>query len=108
MHTPSILIFAQHPGINNLDKSPTSKLHISKLIAMIESVAMRENFFKRATSLMGEATLFCLTGDNDLTKFLEELKNSLVKSREFAGVTLTATTGIIAEPTLTAREFLKG
>ncbi len=108
MHTPSILIFAQHPGTNSLDRSPITEQKIAKLIGAIEGIAMRENFFKRATSQMGETTLFCLTGNGDVTRLLERLKNSLIKSRDVIDVTLTAVTGVTAEPTLTANEFLRG
>jgi hypothetical protein len=108
MHTPSVLIFAQHPGINSLDKNPITGQKGERLITKIEGVALRENFFTRVTSRMGETTLFCLTGGDDINKFLEHLKNSLIKSREFADVTITVVTGVTAKPTLTMNEFLKG
>ncbi|MFA5986600.1 MAG: hypothetical protein WC819_04620 [Parcubacteria group bacterium] len=99
------LVFAMHPGINGLSNNRNGQ-KIDKLIAKIENVALSENFSVRATSRLGEATLFCLIGNDDVTRFLERLKNSLFISGEFASVTFTAVTGHTAEPTLTANECL--
>ena len=103
----STLIFAQHPGINGLDNG-LGERSIKRLVATIEGVGSRENFFYRATTRMGETTLFCFVGNGDVIRLLERMTNTLIKSRDFANITLTAVSGNTAEPTLTANEFLKG